>query len=112
MRARQAARLLRSFGDGTRLRILFLLSRQHLSVGQLAKALRVPVKRVSRHLQYLAARDLVQSETRKGRTIYWVRNEGGPLHGVMMATLEGCRHVIEERRADQRRSAEAEERGK
>ena len=40
MRARDAARFLRAFGDGTRLRILFLLARSALPVRALAMALR------------------------------------------------------------------------
>ncbi len=74
MRASEVARFLRAFGDGTRLRVLFLLARSPLTVGTLARTLRCPVKRVSRHLQYLAARGVVASQAERGRLVYHLRN--------------------------------------
>lgn len=51
--------LLRLLGDGTRLRILALLERQELSVGELSRALGLAQSRVSNHLRVLREADLL-----------------------------------------------------
>ncbi|NQT50495.1 winged helix-turn-helix transcriptional regulator, partial [bacterium] len=88
MRARIAAKLLRAFGDGTRLRIILLLVRQEMSVSELAHTLRCPRKRVSRHLQYLAARKLVEPEMVGRRYMYRLRSDCGKLPRVVLAAVQ------------------------
>ncbi len=106
MRAREVARFLRVFGDGTRLRILFLLARSPLSVGVLARTLRCPAKRVSRHLQYLAARGVVVSQAERGRTVYHLCPPAGPLHTGALASLAAIRGLVEEAEPDRVRAEE------
>jgi DNA-binding transcriptional ArsR family regulator len=105
LRARDAAKLLRAYGDGTRLRIIFLLARREMSVGALASVLGCPRKRVSRHLQYLSARHLVESQTLKGRAIYRLRPDCGELQRAVLATVHGARGLIDEVDRDAARAA-------
>ncbi|HUT37353.1 MAG TPA: metalloregulator ArsR/SmtB family transcription factor [Planctomycetota bacterium] len=109
MRARDAAKFLRAFGDGTRLRILFLLARSALPVRALAQALRCPGKRVSRHLQYLAARRVVESETRGRRVVYCLSPAGDRLHKGALSAVQACRDLVEETNADASRVASQEQ---
>ena len=51
--------LLRALGDPIRLRILCLLERQELSVGELSRALALAQSRVSNHLRVLRDHDLL-----------------------------------------------------
>lgn len=112
MRARDAAKLLRAFGDGTRLRIIFILARHELCVGSLARVLKSPRKRVSRHLQYLSARGVVESETVRGRAVYRLQPDCGALQRAVLTTVQACRGLISEVRDDEARAArEGRERG-
>ncbi len=52
--------LLRVLGDGTRLRILALLEREELSVGELSRALGLAQSRVSNHLRVLREAQLLR----------------------------------------------------
>ena len=53
--------MFRAVSDRTRLRILHLLQKQELCVGDLVRILRVPQPRASRHLSYLRRAHLVRS---------------------------------------------------
>ncbi len=92
------------FGDGTRLRVLFLLAQSPLSVGTLARTLGCPAKRVSRHLQYLGARGVVESHTERGRTVYHLCPPAGALHGAALAWLGAMRNLVEEVEPDRSRA--------
>lgn len=61
--------LLKVLGDPTRLRILGLLARQELSVGELAKALGTSQSRVSNHLRVLRETPLL-AERRVGSSVF------------------------------------------
>ena len=67
--------LLKLLGDGTRLRILALLEREELSVGELAKALGMSQSRVSNHLKLLREVGLL-AERHAGSSTY-LRTHGG-----------------------------------
>ena len=104
MRAREVARFLRVFGDGTRLRILLLLARSPFTVAALAQTLRCPAKRVSRHLQYLAARGVVASQAERGRAVYHLCPPAGRLHNWVLASLAAIRGLVDEAGHDQSRA--------
>ncbi|MBM4034611.1 MAG: winged helix-turn-helix transcriptional regulator [Planctomycetes bacterium] len=100
MQAREAARFLRAFGDGTRLRILFLLARSALPVHALAQALRCPAKRVSRHLQYLAARRVVEPRTQGRVVVYGLSSPADALHRSVLSVVQQCCALVAEAGGD------------
>jgi len=105
MRASEVARFMRAFGDGTRLRIILLLARSPCSVAALAQSLRCPLKRISRHLQYLAARGVVGSHGERGHPVYHLCSPGDPLHRGALAALAAVRDRVVETGPDQSRAA-------
>jgi len=112
MRSRDAARFLRAFGDGTRLRIILLLSRHEMTGDDLARTLRCPSKRVWRHLQYLTARGVAESEPRGRRVIYRLSPPGHDLHQAVLGCVQACRGTLEEARGDEAHVAGRGERGR
>ena len=104
MRASEVARFLRSLGDGTRLRILFSLARSPRTVGELAGVLRCPVKRLSRHLQYLAARGIVAAQAERRGQVYRLCPSVGRVHDSALALLGAIRDVVDEAGPDQSRA--------
>lgn len=66
-----------ALGDLTRLRLLRLLERRELGVGELAKATRLPQSTVSRHLKVLFEASLVQKRNEGTATMYALRGDGG-----------------------------------
>lgn len=73
-----AVAALRAAGEATRLRILALLSRGELAVGELAQALGQSQPRVSRHLKLLTEAGLVERSPEGA----WVYYRLGPMGGV------------------------------
>lgn len=69
--------LLRVLGDSTRLRILALLEREELSVGELSRALGMAQSRVSNHLRVLREQPLL-AERRAGPSSFLSLDLGGP----------------------------------
>ena len=65
-----------TLGDLTRLRMLRLLERQELGVGELARAIRLPQSTVSRHLKMLFEAELVQKRSEGTTTLYLVPKDG------------------------------------
>jgi ArsR family transcriptional regulator len=100
--------LLRLLGDGTRLRLLRLLSKEPLNVSELTAALGVAQSGVSRHLRLLRESALVVEE--RAGTFAWYRlappATGGP-HAPLWAWLsQELAADTPERRADDARLAE------
>lgn len=62
-----------TLGDVARLRILRLLERQELGVGELARATRMPQSTVSRHLKALFEAGLVQKRSEGTATLFVLR---------------------------------------
>ncbi len=76
------------FGDATRIRILILLSRQDLCVGELAEALNMTQSAVSHQLRVLRQNDLVK--TRKdGKNVCYSLDDDH----VKMVLEQGMNHI-------------------
>jgi len=88
MQARRAAAFLRAFGDATRLRILHALSIRPLTVGEMARVLRVPLPRISRHLRYLDVRGLVECGPRNRGVEYRLVSPRSPLHDKVLTVIQ------------------------
>ena len=96
--------LLKLLGDPSRLRMLALLEREELSVGELAKALGMAQSRVSNHLRLLREAELL-SERHAGSSTYLkhnvlASNGSTPLVRRLWDALEGELAALPEHRAD------------
>ena len=103
MKVKQAASFLRAFGDPTRLRIVYALTEAALTVSGLAQLLRCPRPRVSRHLQYLHARGVVDSKRRKEGAVYTLDEPHSILHKLALEAILAVRHDITEASGDRAR---------
>lgn len=65
-----------TLGDPTRLRLLRLLERRELGVGELARAVRLPQSTVSRHLKLLFEAALLEKRSEGTATIYLLPEAG------------------------------------
>jgi ArsR family transcriptional regulator len=74
-RSRWLARL-GTLGDLTRLRLLRLLERSELGVGELARATRLPQSTVSRHLKLLFEAELIDKRSEGTATLYRLPERG------------------------------------
>lgn len=90
MNTREAGRFLRAFGDGTRLRIIALLAKGGLTVGQMARILERSGPIVTRHLQYLHARGVVARERKGKSVVYRLAAPNHPLQREMLKALRQC----------------------
>lgn len=64
------AQACKTIANATRLKILALLARRELSVGELAQIIKVPMPNVSQHLTVLRAGGLVRSR-KEGPTVHY-----------------------------------------
>ena len=71
----ELAELFRIFGDGTRIRILYALSRSELCVCDLAELLNASQSAVSHQLQILRAHRLVKYR-RDGKSVFYSLDDG------------------------------------
>jgi ArsR family transcriptional regulator len=100
MRAQPVDLLFRAFSDRTRLRILHLLRRQEICVGDLVKVLRVPQPTASRHLTYLRRAGLVLAR-KDGLWIYYTLAPAkGKIHKKLLDCLTVCFGEVPELAAD------------
>ena len=100
MHARKAAAFLRAFGDATRLRILHALSVRPLTVGEMARVLKVPFPRISRHLRYLDVRGVVECGPRGRSVQYRLAPCGSPLHESVLAVIQQAAASMHEMQQD------------
>jgi len=63
-------RILKAFGESTRLRILRLIADRELAVNEIVEALEIPQSRISRHLAVLRQAGLVD-DRREGNWVYY-----------------------------------------
>lgn len=64
------ADLCKTLSNSKRLRILALLAKREMSVGDLAEVLAVPLSNVSQHLALLKSQNLVQTR-KEGQTVFY-----------------------------------------
>lgn len=92
--------LLRLLADGTRLRILALLQREELTVGELARALGLAQSRVSNHLRQLREAGLLAERHAGKHTHLRLAPTGGDLTGRVWAAVEDGLTDLPEHAAD------------
>ncbi|PNU21371.1 transcriptional regulator [Geothermobacter hydrogeniphilus] len=85
---REYARFFKALSDPTRLRILLLLSRGELSVGDLTRSLKLPQSTVSRHLAYLRSAGWVDDRRDGVRVIYQLVKSGIDMQRRLLFLLE------------------------
>jgi ArsR family transcriptional regulator, arsenate/arsenite/antimonite-responsive transcriptional repressor len=83
-------RIFRAFSDATRLRILSLLKRSELCVGDLVTVLNVPQPKVSRHLAYLRKAGLVEARGQGLWNFYRLAPATSPFHKKLLDCLSAC----------------------
>jgi ArsR family transcriptional regulator, virulence genes transcriptional regulator len=64
------ADLCKTLSNSKRLRILALLAKQEMSVGEIAEVIAVPLSNASQHLSLLKGQNLVQTR-KEGQTVYY-----------------------------------------
>jgi ArsR family transcriptional regulator len=98
-------RLFRGFSDRTRLRILHLLTKGEVCVGDLVTVLKLPQPTVSRHLAYLRRAGLV-TVRRDSTWIYYALAEArSPFHANLLDCLSSCFIEVPELGRDAARAA-------
>ena len=88
--------LLKVLGDPTRLRILALLEREELRVGELSRALGLSQSRVSNHLRVLREAGLLV-ERHSGKSIFLRHGAPGEIQGESSESEDSQVFVIFER---------------
>jgi ArsR family transcriptional regulator, arsenate/arsenite/antimonite-responsive transcriptional repressor len=83
-------RLFRAFSDRTRLRVLHLLTKGEVCVGDLVAVLRLPQPTVSRHLAYLRRSGLVAVRRDSSRMYYTLVDPRSPFHAKLLECLTSC----------------------
>lgn len=76
--------------DETRLRILYLLSKQPLCVSLLQKILEIPQVKISKHLAYLREREMVEAKKEGYWVIYSLPKEIPPELDANLKCLHDC----------------------
>lgn len=104
-------RMFRAFSDRTRLRILHLLRRGEVCVGDLVTILRVPQPKVSRHLAYLRKSGLVVVRKEGLWSHYSLAPAKGAFHQKLVECLACCFGDVPELKADAMRAARIKESG-
>src|ERR1051326_8303934 len=102
MDALPLADLLQALADPTRLRILALLSRMELSVGELAQLLEQSQPRVSRHVRILADAGIVERRKEGSWVFLAIAAEGrtGLLVDLIAAWTDPASDAVFERDSD------------
>jgi len=107
----QIDRMFRAFADRSRLRILHLLQRGEMCVGDVHTILELPQPRASRHLAYLRKAGLV-SVRRAGQWSYYsLASPGTPFHQKLVECLGCCFVEVPEFRADEARARKLKKSG-
>ena len=104
-------RMFRAFCDRTRLRILSLLRKSEMCVGDIVAALEVPQPRVSRHLGYLRKAGLVEAR----RTGLWVHysltSPKSKFHRKLLDCAVTCFQEVPEIKSDIAKAAKLKKAG-
>lgn len=97
-------RLFRAFSDRTRLRILHLLMRGEVCVGDLVTVLRLPQPTVSRHLAYLRRAGLVTVRRDSSWSYYTLSQPRSPFHARLLDCVSTCFSEVPELTRDAARA--------
>lgn len=112
MDAKQANSIFRAFADETRLRILSLLSRGEMCVGDLVTVLDLPQPTVSRHLSYLRHAALVDTRKDGLWRFYRLAQVDNALQERLFDCFGSCFTDIPVLKSDAGRAKELEKNGK
>jgi|SRR5579863_5622414 len=104
MAREQVNLMFRAFSDRTRLRILHLLLKGEVCVGDLVKILQVPQPTASRHLAYLRRAGLVLSRKHGLWNFYTLAPADTAFHRNLVKCLRSCFHDVPELEADEVRA--------
>ncbi len=105
MDEKRANAIFRAFADETRLRILHLLKKEEMCVGDLVQILQLPQPTVSRHLSYLRHAQLVVTRKEGLWRFYRLAEVDNPLMERLFGCLGGCFTGIPTLQEDARRAA-------
>ncbi|MGO8749434.1 MAG: ArsR/SmtB family transcription factor [Thermoguttaceae bacterium] len=103
--------IFRAFSDRTRLRILCLLRRKEICVGDIVEILQVPQPRISRHLAYLRKAGLVTVRKSMLWCYYSLAPAETAFHKKLLSCLGDCFSEVPEIQADLARVTEIENSG-
>jgi ArsR family transcriptional regulator len=103
--------MFRAFADCTRLRILHLLQRGEMCVGDIATILRLPQPRTSRHLAYLRKAGLVVVRRAAAWSYYSLASPQTPFHQKLVECLSCCFADVPEIRGDEARAEKLKKSG-
>ena len=103
--------LFRAFSDRTRLRILHLLLRGEMCVGDIVASLQVPQPKVSRHLAHLRKAGLVRVRKCGLWSYYSLAAAEAPFHVKLLECLGACFSDVPEIQADEQRAKKVGESG-
>jgi ArsR family transcriptional regulator len=97
--------MFKAFSDVTRLRILHLLLRGEMCVGDLVTILEAPQPRTSQHLATLRSSGLVNSRRDGLWSFYSLAEPKSNFHMKLLECLRHCFAEVPELQADDRRAA-------
>ena len=103
--------MFRAFSDRTRLRILSLIRKKELCVGDIVEILQVPQPRISRHLAYLRKAELVKVRKAGIWSYYSLALAETAFHKKLLSCLGNCFSEVPQIQADQTRAAEIKHSG-
>jgi ArsR family transcriptional regulator, arsenate/arsenite/antimonite-responsive transcriptional repressor len=103
--------MFRAFADRTRLRILHLLQRGEMCVGDIHTILRLPQPRTSRHLAYLRKAGLVAVRKAGLWSYYSLALPQAAFHAKLVECLGCCFADVPEIRADEVRATKLKKNG-
>ena len=112
MDTKEANAIFRAFADETRLRILNLLSKGEMCVGDLVTVLDLPQPTVSRHLSYLRHANLVDTRKDGLWRFYRLAEVANPLQERLFGCFGCCFADIPALRSDVERADDIEKNGK
>ena len=103
--------MFRAFSDRTRLRILCLLHKRQLCVGDIVEILEAPQPRISRHLAYLRKAGLASVHKRGLWSYYSLTPGQTAFHKKLLSCLGDCFAEVPQIQTDRARAVEVENAG-
>jgi ArsR family transcriptional regulator, arsenate/arsenite/antimonite-responsive transcriptional repressor len=103
--------MFRAFSDRTRLRILCLLRRKEICVGDIVEILQVPQPKISRHLAYLRRAGLVTARKSGLWCYYSIAPGQAAFHKKLVSCLINCFGDVPQIKSDLARAAQIKHSG-